>query len=122
MTQLGLQNVTTSQTQTLGEIAKLIRSKNAGPWMLTIDVMLPDEQTYQNIVQSNVLTAENVGPLLGVNPQDINVYQYAPAHTIKLSFPRAFPNGHPKDTDIFGGQQFAPLVNIAVPTIGSHLQ
>jgi hypothetical protein len=101
----------------LGKIARLIRSKNAGPWTLTIDVMLPDTRTYEQVVASGVLQAERVGPLLGVDPETIDVYHYAPAHTVKLSFPRRVPNGHPEDTDIFGGQQFAPLVNLMVPAL-----
>lgn len=99
----------------LGELAKLIRSKNAGPWMMTIDVMLPDAATFQMVVRSRALTPETLGPLLGIDPADIELYEYAPAHTVKISFPRAMPNGHPQDTDIFGGQQFAPLVKLTIP-------
>jgi hypothetical protein len=106
------------QTSTpLGQLARLIRSKNAGPWTLTIDVMLRDSQTYGRVVASGVLAAERVGPLLGVDPQSIDVFHYAPANTVKLSFPRRVPNGHPEDTDIFGGQQFAPLVALMVPAL-----
>lgn len=101
----------------LGEIAQLIRSKNAGPWTLTIDVMLPDTATYQHVVASCVVTPEVVGPLLGVAVADMELYNYAPANAIKLSFPRRYPNGHPDDTDVFGGQQFAPLVALQVPAL-----
>lgn len=107
--------MTAQQTRKLGEIAKLIRSKNAGPWILTVDVMLPDAETFQTVVRSGVLTAEKVGPLLGADPSTVQVYDYAPAHTVKISFPRPVPNGHPDDSDVFGGQQFAPLVTVEVP-------
>lgn len=112
--------MTEQQFRTLGEIAKLIRSKNAGPWTLTLDVMLPDAETFQAVVRSGVLTAENVGPLLGAAPETVEVYDYAPAHTVKISLPRSVPNGHPDDSDVFGGQQFAPLVTLRVPTYPSH--
>lgn len=103
--------------RTLGDIAKLIRSKNAGPWTLTIDVMLQDHDDYQAVIASKVLDASNVARLLGIDPTTIDVYHYAPANAIKLSFPRAVPNGHPEDTDVFGGQQFAPLVNLEIPVL-----
>ena len=113
--------MTTQNGQTLGELAKLIRSKNAGPWTLTIDVMLPDQQTYERVIASQTLEADKVAPLLGVETAQVDVYHYAPAHTVKISFPRAVPNGHPEDTDIFGGQQFAPLVDLIVPNSnGAH--
>ncbi|WP_404287497.1 DUF4387 domain-containing protein [Glutamicibacter arilaitensis] len=116
MTQQQIVEVTHGESRPLGELAKLIRSKNAGPWMMTIDVMLADAATFEMVVRSGALTADKVGTLLGVNPADIDLYEYSPAHTIKISFPRRLPNGHPDDTDIFGGQQFAPLVNLPIPT------
>lgn len=116
MTQQQVVESTQGHSQPLGELAKLIRSKNAGPWMMTIDVMLPDAETFERVVRSGVLTPDKVGPLLGIDPADIELYEYSPAHTVKMSFPRKFPNGHPDDTDIFGGQQFAPLVSLPIPS------
>lgn len=115
MTQHQTLEVKKEHSQTLGDLAKLIRSKNAGPWMMTIDVMLPDPETFEMVVRSGVLTSERVGKVLGIDPATIDLYEYAPANTVKVSFPRNFPNGHPHDTDIFGGQQFAPLVKLPVP-------
>ena len=99
----------------LGSLARLIRSKNAGPWMLTIDVMLPDPATYRRVVDSGVITPERMAGLFAVAAADIAIYHYAPANAVKVSFPRTVPNGHPEDTDLFGGQQFAPLVDLDIP-------
>lgn len=99
----------------LGSLAQLIRSKNAGPWMLTIDIMFPDETTYQQVVASGVISAERVGGLLDVAADQLQIFHYHPANAIKVSFPRKYPNGHPFDTDAFGGQQFAPLVDLEIP-------
>ena len=43
---------------TLGEMATLIRSKNAGPFNLTFDIMFEEEENYQKVIASNVLTKE----------------------------------------------------------------
>lgn len=115
MTEPQTMTIQHQRTAQLGDLAKLIRSKNAGPWMLTIDVMLPDAETFQAVIRSGALTKENVSPLLGVDPGKVEVYEYAPAHTVKISFPRHVPNGHPEDTDVFGGQQFAPLISLSIP-------
>lgn len=104
---------------TLGSLAQLIRSKNAGPWKLTVDVMLPDAGTYARVVASGVIDRETVSRLFGVDPDKVELYHYAPANAIKVSFPRFRPNGHPQDTDLFGGQQFAPLVDLEIPPLNT---
>lgn len=100
---------------TLGSLAKLIRSKNAGPWMLTVDVMFPDADTYRRVVTSGVISPSRMSEIFGIDEHRIEIFHYDPANAIKVSFPRRYPNGHPLDTDAFGGQQFAPLVALEVP-------
>ena len=104
---------------TLGSLAQLIRSKNAGPWNLTVDIMFPDAETYQRVVDSAVLTKEVASNAFNVDVEQISIYHYYPANAIKISFPRALPNGHPLDRDIFGGQQFAPIVDLEVPEVSA---
>lgn len=99
----------------LGSLAQLIRSKNAGPWKLTVDVMLPDPETYQHVVDVDVLNRDTISRLFSVEAELVEIYHYAPANAIKISLPRFRPNGHSEDTDLFGGQQFAPLVDLELP-------
>lgn len=101
----------------LGELAQLIRSKNAGPWNLTVDVMFPDARTYNAVVASGVITPELITTLLGTPAEKVRIFPYAPANAIKVTVPRNLPNGHPRDTDVFGGQQFAALVDLEVPGV-----
>lgn len=100
---------------TLGSLAKLIRSKNAAPWHLTVDIMLADEATYQRVIDSGVISTQSMGELFHIDPDKVELYHYAPANAIKISFPRHVPNGDPADTDTFGGQQFAPLIDLEIP-------
>lgn len=100
---------------TLGSIAKLIRSKNAAPWQLTVDIMLADAETYQRVVDADVITKASMGEMFQLDPEQVQLYLYPPANAIKISFPRHVPNGDPADTDTFGGQQFAPLVDLEIP-------
>ena len=47
----------------LGDVAKVIRSKNAGPLLLTIDVIFGDEETYEKVLASGVLDARAIAKL-----------------------------------------------------------
>ena len=102
---------------TLGELAKLIRSKNAGPFKLTFDIMFEDEETYRRVVTSQVLTKESFSSLYGVPLQDVLLVQHDAANAIKVSIPRPVIQGDLDDSDCYGGQQFGPLVEIDVPVV-----
>ncbi|MGW1027874.1 DUF4387 domain-containing protein [Streptomyces sp. NPDC002577] len=98
----------------LRDLAKLIRSKNAGPFELTFDVMFEDEATYRRVVDSGALTADSLQSLLKVDKEKIRLFHYSPANSIKVTIPRAASSGDPLDSDLFGGQQFAALVDVTV--------
>ena len=55
---------------TLGDLARLIRSKNAGPFTLTFDVMFDDDATYQRVLKSRVLTKERFARMYKVPEED----------------------------------------------------
>ncbi len=99
----------------LRDLAKLIRTKNAGPFQLTLDIMFPDRATYEHVVNSGVISIASMANYFKVPETDVRLFKYAPANAIKVTVPRMVPSGAPEDTDLFGGQQFAPLVNIEVP-------
>jgi hypothetical protein len=99
----------------LRHLAKLIRSKNAGPFVLTIDVMFPDAATYEHVIGSGAISKALITDLYRVDADEVQVFHYAPAHSIKISFPRPVPSGDPADTDLFGGQQYAALADIEIP-------
>jgi hypothetical protein len=99
----------------LKDLAQLIRSKNAGMFELTVDVLFTTQETYEQVAASGVINEATISRLFNVPAEDVKVFHYAPARAIKASFPRRVPVGHPADTDIFGGQQFAGLARLEVP-------
>ena len=99
----------------LGEIAALIRSKNAGPFELTFDIMFDSPGNYELVVRSGVVTPRRFAELYGVPEEDVRLFTYPAGLAIKVTIPRPYPSGDPMDTDVFGGQQYGPLVDLEVP-------
>lgn len=98
----------------LQEFAQVIRSKNAGPRRLTLDVIFRSETDYQRAVQSPGLSRDNVARLYNLAPQEIEVIPYPLGRAIKIVVPRKMTAGDPGDLDIYGAQQHSPLLEIEV--------
>ena len=90
----------------------LIRSKDAGPFMLTLDLFFVDAATRHAFVSAGVFTADRIGDLYGVDPAQVQIFELADIDAMKISFPRPVPSGEFGDTDITGGQQYALLVDM----------
>ena len=103
-------------TQKLSGLAKTIRSKNAGVDLITFDIIFASRDNYDRVRQSRVLTRESVAKLYGIPLERIaDFVEFDPANAIKFTIYRVRPSGSPGDPDIFGAQQYAPLLDIEVP-------
>jgi Domain of unknown function (DUF4387) len=98
----------------LAELARLIRSKNAGPFELTFDIMFDDDATYQRVKNSGALTREEVAKRYNLPVNDVKFFFCDHAFAIKASIPRPYFQGDPRDSDGHGGQQYAPLMDIEI--------
>lgn len=104
------------QTQKLSELAKTIRSKNAGVNLITFDIIFRERATYERVKRARVLTRESVMKLYGIPATRIaDFVEFDPGNAIKFTIYRLRPSGSPGDPDIFGAQQYAPLLDIDVP-------
>ena len=99
----------------LANLARLIRSKNAGPFVLTFDVMFEDEARYQRVKNSGALTREVVADRYGLPAKDVLFFYCDHARAVKASSPRPYFQGDVRDSDGHGGQQYAPLMDIEIP-------
>lgn len=99
----------------LGEIARLIRSKNAGPFELTFDIMFDDRETFQRVPDSNALSRQLIADLYQVPLEDVKYFVIPAALAFKASIPRPRFQGDLLDSDGHGGQQYAPLLDIGMP-------
>ena len=99
----------------LWQVAKLIRSKNAGPFELTFDVIFNDRETYERARDARIINAEWFAQTYRLTPEVVSVIHYDAANAIKVTIPRPVISGDVDDTDVFGGQQYGPLVDLDVP-------
>ena len=99
----------------LRDIAKACKSKNAGPFEITIDVMFDEVKTFEAVRKTGVICAALFARLYRVPVDTIQFSEYAPAFAFKASFERPIPSGAVGDTDVYGAQQHAPLLDVEIP-------
>src|SRR5947209_11253244 len=103
-------------TRNLCEIAKTIRSKNAGVDKITFDVIFAERADYDLVRRSGVLSRAAVCRIFGIPESRITDYvEFDPALAIKFTIFRTVSSGSPGDADIFGSQQYGPLLGVKVP-------
>jgi hypothetical protein len=96
----------------LDAIAKVIRSKNAGPCLLTLDLLLPDQATFNYVAQRASALRRQVAERYGRSENEVAVLPFAPALAIKITLPRDVMSGDVGDRDVYGAQQHAPLLDV----------
>jgi hypothetical protein len=102
-------------TKKLSDLAKTIRSKNAGTDKITFDVIFREADAYDLVKRSGALSRDTIARLLSIDPARITDFvEYDPAHAIKFTILRERPSGSAGDGDIFGAQQYAPLLDIEI--------
>jgi hypothetical protein len=100
----------------LSDIAKTIRSKNAGVDKITFDVIFADRAAYDRVRESGALSREAVCRIFAIDAVRISDHvAFDPALAIKFTIYRRLPSGSPGDADIFGSQQYGPLLDLDVP-------
>lgn len=100
--------------RTLGDLAFEVRSKNAGPFWMTLEAFMPDEEAYR--VADALITRELISELYHVAPASLQIFRIPHLHVVKVSFPRPVVQGSLRDRDMHAGQHHVPLANTRVPS------
>jgi hypothetical protein len=101
--------------RSLGEIAEVIRSKNAGPFWITLDVFFRSDADFALVHDAGVLTAETIGRLYRVDPALVKRFELPAIKAMKFSMPRKVVAGSFEDRALHAGQQHVPLARILIP-------
>lgn len=101
---------------TLRDLASTVRSKNAGVDHITFDIIFRERSSFERVRDAKVITPEVVSRLLRVPAERITDFVvFEPANAIKFTIKRERPSGSPGERDVFGSQQYAPLLDLEVP-------
>lgn len=95
------------------ELVKVIRSKNAGPYELTFDLIFKDNNSYQMVKEAGIINKNLISQLYQISRDDvISIINYEPALAIKVTIKRPLSAGAVGDRDVYGAQQYAPLMGL----------
>ncbi len=104
------------KTLKLIDIAKTIRSKNAGTDRITFDIIFREKEQYDLVRKSGAITKETMAKLYGIpESRIVDFVEFDPAYAIKFTINRLKPSGSFGEGDVFGCQQYPPLLDIEIP-------
>lgn len=99
----------------LYDVAKILRSKNSGPFELTFDIIFDNEQDYERVKKSGMINEDTIAKIYNLSKSDImNIVTFDPARGMKITIARKISSGTVGDRDVYGAQQHAPLMNLDV--------
>ena len=103
-------------TVNIREVAQVVRSKNAGPFRLTLDILFKDRDVYDRVKRSGAITAATVAGLYGIPVERVTDFVwFDPGKALKATLVRSVSSGSAGDTDVYGAQQHAPLLGLELP-------
>lgn len=94
----------------LRDVVQKVRSKNAGPFWLTVDIFCGSSDAFQTV--TNGLSGDRVAQVFGADPADINTYHIPSLNVVKFSLPRPTIQGSPEDRDMHGASWAALLSEV----------
>jgi len=98
----------------VSEVCRYVRSKNAGPFWITLDLMFKDRESFDHYAYSPALNAGAIAGLYGVDEKLIKHFPVVDLLVLKISYPRHTPQGGALERDMHGGQQYVRLLDVAV--------
>lgn len=100
----------------LVDLAKTIRSKNAGTDRITFDIIFREKEKYDLVCKSGVLSRSFIAKLFNIpETRIVDFVEFAPAYAIKFTINRLRPSGSFGEGDVFGCQQYPPLLDVEIP-------
>jgi hypothetical protein len=101
--------------ETLQDRALEVRSKNAGPFWVTMELFMRDEAGYRAAADEAFLNEDVIARLYGVPAGGVQIFRIPALNVVKISFPRPVPQGGLRDRDVHAGQHHVPLASLELP-------
>ena len=96
----------------LEEVCHQIRSKNAGPFWISVDLFFSDREAFDRYAGAKELQPQHLAPLFGVRIDQVKCYPVPDLAVLKISYPRRDPQGGMIERDLHGGQQYVRIVDL----------
>ena len=96
----------------LKDVCRYVRSKNAGPFWVTVDLFFDSTETYHNHHDDPAISADAIAEIYGVDAALVKRFPVKSLNMVKISYPRATPQGGVHERDMHSGQQFVPLLEL----------
>ncbi|MCU6711611.1 DUF4387 domain-containing protein [Paenibacillus sp. J5C_2022] len=99
----------------LAQLAKVLRSKNSGPFELTMDVLFDNEESYYKVKRSGVISKDTICRIYQIKEEQIHhLVFFDQALGFKVTISRDVSSGTVGDRDVYGAQQHAPLMTLDI--------
>ena len=105
----------TPTPRTVADLSLEVRSKNAGPFWVTLEVFLRDPAGYAVVADPRFLDAPAIARLYGVAAAAVQIFRIPELNVVKISFPRPVAQGSLRDRDVHAGQHHVPLALLPLP-------
>ena len=96
----------------LKDVCRYIRSKNAGPFWVTVDLFFDSPETYRKHHDDPAISAHAIAGIYGVDAALVKRFPVQSLNMVKISYPRTTPQGGVHERDMHSGQQFVPLLEL----------
>jgi hypothetical protein len=99
----------------LVDVASVIRSKNAGPYELTLDIIFKERFWFEQALRQELINPSLIAKLYNISKTDVlSIVAFEPANAIKATIRRPLVSGAIGETDVYGAQQHAPLLSLTL--------
>ena len=96
----------------LKDVCRYVRSKNAGPFWVTVDLFFDSADSYAQFHGDPAISAGNIAAIYGVDQAHVRRFEVKSLNMVKISYPRTTPQGGVVERDMHSGQQFVPLLEL----------
>ncbi|KAK2756755.1 hypothetical protein FQN54_005201 [Arachnomyces sp. PD_36] len=106
---------------TLRDAARVLRSKNSGPFEITFDVVFERESVYRAIKKANILRKDIIARMFNISQEEVvwcGFFDQAKAFKATIPRRRGGKNasaGGFMENDVHGSQQYLPLMKMPLP-------
>ena len=97
---------------TVKDVCRHVRSKVAGPFWVTTDLMFDSQENYDRYVGCPALSAESIAQVYQIDPAMITLYPVPKLKVLKISYPRRTPQGSVEERDLHSGQQYTYMLDL----------